>query len=94
MSAFGLQIFSHLGGLTFSSDETTWNFVDSFIVPGGSGLFKQYFILHNKEVMVVQQLINAPPVDRRAIAHTVTVNDTVVGATGGSETALIVVLMR
>ena len=91
---FGLRIHNHKSEQIYSSDEVTWNQVDSFIVYGGSGLYKDYPALVGREIMVVQTMINPPPLDRRAIAHTVSINGTVVGVNGGSETTLCMVLMR
>jgi hypothetical protein len=93
-SEYGLRINNRDGSVAYTSDAVTWNQVDTFICPGYSGVSNNYPVLLNKEVLVVQSLINAPPVDRRAIAHKIAVQGTNVSVSGGSESALIVVLVR
>ena len=91
---FGLNVFNAVGGLTYSSDDVTWNQVDFFQVAGGGSASNTYPVLSGKEVLTVQMFVNAPPTDAKATAHTVTVSGTTVSVSGGSETSYIMVLMR
>lgn len=93
-SKYGVRFFRKNGSLVYSSDEVTWNQVDTFICTQKYPISKTYPILQGREVLVVQSMMNAPPLDRRAYAHTVTVSGTTVSVGGGSETTLILVLMR
>lgn len=92
--AHGLNLFNADSSLAFSSADVTFNQVDAFQVSGGSSVSNTYAVLSGKTVQVVQMLIDPPPTDRRAIAHTISVNDTVVSVSGGSENVLVLVLMR
>jgi hypothetical protein len=98
--AHGLQIYSSTGSLTYSSTDVTWNQVDYFTVtalPSPQSVTNTYPIIIGKEVLVLQLLIDAPPTNRRALAHTITKetsNTGTVTVSGGSENALILVLMR
>lgn len=55
---------------------------------------KNYPVIAGKEVLVTQMMINPPPIDRKAIAHTIAVNGTEVTVSGGTEDTYILVLMR
>lgn len=92
--SFGLNVFHSNGNLTFSTDDVTWNQVDFFYVAGGGSATHTYPVLDGRSVLTVQMFINPPPVDRRAVAHTVTVAGTNVSVGGGSEGEYILVLMR
>jgi hypothetical protein len=92
--SFGLEVMKATGALAFSSDDVTWNQVDFFYVAGSSNTTKDFPVLAGREVMTVQVMIDAPPLDRKAIAHTITVSGTSVNVQGGSEKAYILVLMR
>lgn len=109
--AYGLEVYNDLGNLTYSSTDVTWNQVDYFTrgpwVTGQLATVNTYPIIINKEVLILQLLIDAPPTNRRAIAHTIYYNNTStnnygpaglspgqVYVSGGSENALILVLMR
>jgi hypothetical protein len=92
--SFGLAVFNAAGGMTYSSDDVTWNQVDFFRVDGGSSASKDYPVLAGREVLTAQMFVNAPPTDAKATAHTVTVSGTTVSATGGSEASYILVMMR
>jgi hypothetical protein len=105
--AYGLEIYNSTGALTYSSNDVTWNQVDYFTVtalPSPQSVTKTYPIIIGKEVLILQLLIDAPPTNRRAIAHTIIYNNTAtsswgtapgaVNIQGGSENALILVLMR
>lgn len=92
--SYGLEVFHTNGALTFSSDDVTWNQVDFFFVPANGGTTAMYPIIEGRQVLTVQMFINPPPNDRKATAHTVSVSGTYVSATGGSEDAYILVLMR
>jgi hypothetical protein len=93
---FGLELFSSGGNTTFSTTDVTWNQVDYLFVPKNSSASGVYPAIAGREVLTVQMFINSPPTDREATAHTVTVDATTntVTATGGSEDAYIMVLMR
>ena len=96
----GLEVYNSTGGLVYSSADVTWNQVDYFSVNAltGTSYSKTYSFLANagKEVKILQILVNAPPTDRRALAHTTSFNSStgVVTISGGSESAFILVLMR
>lgn len=90
----GVEIYDASGNLTYSVNDVTWNQVDYFFVAGGGSASNTYPILDGREVLVFQLLIDPPPSDRRAQAHTLTVSGTTVTASGGSENAYVLVLMR
>ncbi len=90
----GIEVYDVSGNLTYSTADVTWNQVDFFFVAGGGSASQSYAVLDGREALTVQILINAPPLDRRALAHEVSVSGTTVTASGGSEDAYILVLMR
>lgn len=92
--SFGLNVFNASGGLAYSSSDVTWNQVDFFLVPANGSVTNSYSVLSGREVLTVQMFVNAPPTDRKATAHTVSVSGTTVSASGGSESSYIMVLMR
>jgi hypothetical protein len=92
--SYGMNVYQQSGGLTYSTADVTWNQVDYLFVGGNSSASANYSVLSGREVLTVQIMIDAPPTDRRALAHTVSVNGTTVSASGGSENAYILVLMR
>lgn len=91
---FGMNVMNSAGGLTYSSTDVTWNQVDFLYVGGYGSVSHNYPVLSGKEVLLVQMMIDQPPVDRRALAHNVTISGTTVSASGGSENTYILVLMR
>lgn len=93
--SFGINLFNANGSLGYSSSDVTWNQVDFFSLGGGQGtVTASYQQLIGREVLVLQIFISPPPVDRKAIAYTITVSGAVVTMSGGSESVFIVVLMR
>ena len=92
--AQGIQLFGADGALTYSSSDVTWNQVAFFRVSGNTSVTNSYPIIYGREVLTLQLLINAPPTDRRALAHNVTVSGQDVSVSGGSEDAYISVLFR
>lgn len=92
--SFGLGVFRSNGALAFSSDDVTWNQVDMLHCPGGSTTNRTYSMLAGREVLAVQVMIDPPPLNRRAIAHTVSVSGNNVTVSGGSEAAYVIILMR
>ena len=91
---FGLEILNAAGNTSYSSDDVTWNQVDFLYVPANGGVGSVYPVLEGRSVLTVQMFVNPPPNDRRAIAHTVTINGNGVYASGGTEAAYLLVLMR
>ena len=92
--SYGLQIFKANGALGFSSDEVTWNQIDLLYCPGNTATYRYYPALVGREGLGVQILISPPPLNRKAIAHNVTISGGNVSVSGGSENAYILVLMR
>ena len=92
--SFGANFFNASGAGTYSSADVTWNQVDFLFVPGGGSVSAVYPVIAGREVLTSQMFIDAPPVDRRAVAHTVAVSGTTVSASGGSENTFLLVLMR
>ncbi len=92
--SYGLGVFRSNGVLAFSSDDVTWNQVDMLYCPGGSSTYRTYRMLAGREALAVQVMIDPPPLNRRAIAHTVTFSGTNVTISGGSEAAYVIILMR
>lgn len=94
--AFGLKMYKSNGLVAYDSESVTWNQVDQVYVPeNGSGTWN-YPLLINKEILVVQMLIDPPPFTRAAIAHTITSSNVTgtISISGGSESAYFWVLMR
>ena len=91
---YGLNLFGPDSHLTYSTDDVTWNQVDFFVVGGGGSASNNYPVIAGKEVLVSQMFINSPPLDRKALAHTITVSGTNVSVSGGSESVYVIVLMR
>lgn len=90
----GLQIFKADAHLSFSSADVTWNQVDFFRVEAGEGIANYYAALAGREVLTVQMLINPPPTNQKATAHTVSVSGNTVNVSGGTVPCFILVLMR
>lgn len=91
---FGLGVFKAGGALAFSSADVTWNQVDFLYVPGYGSVVQEYPVLAGREVLTVQMMIDPPPIDRKAIAHTISVSGNIVTVAGGSENTYVLVLMR
>jgi hypothetical protein len=91
---YGLNIYKPNHSLAYSTTDVTWNQVDFFYVAGGGSASHVYPTIAGREVLTTQVLVNSPPTNRRAYAHNVTVSGTTVSASGGSENAYILVLMR
>jgi hypothetical protein len=92
--SFGLAVFAANGLLTYSSEDVTWNQVDFFYLPAGGSVSNNYPVLDGHEVLLAQVFVQAPPSDRKAIAPTLSQSGTTITASGGSEAAFILVLMR
>lgn len=92
--AYGLNLYHSTGALTYSSSDVTWNQVAAFQVNANASSSTTYSVLQNRTVQVVQMFIDPPPTDRKATAHTISVNGTSVSVSGGNENVLILVLMR
>jgi hypothetical protein len=99
-TTYGLEVYSASSQLIYSSADVTWNQVDYFTVPAlpaPQSVTNTYPVIIGREVLVLQLLVDTPPTDRRALAHTIskeTVTTGSVTVSGGSENALILVLMR
>jgi hypothetical protein len=91
---YGLNIYKSNHSLAYSTTDVTWNQVDFFMVAGGGSVSNNYPVISGKEVLTTQIMVNSPPLDRRAYAHTITVSGTNVSVSGGTEAAYILVLMR
>lgn len=91
---YGMEIYKASGLLAYSSNDVTWNQVDFFLVPGGGSVAMDYPALQGRESLAVQMMIDPPPIDRRAIAHNITISGTTVLVSGGSENIYVLVLMR
>jgi hypothetical protein len=92
--AFGLELRDSSNTVTFSSSSVTWSQVAFFAVAANGSASNNYSVLSGRTVLALQVQINAPPLTRKAIAHTITVNGTNVSVSGGSEAAYILVLMK
>jgi hypothetical protein len=92
--SYGLNVYNANGALGYSSADVTWNQVDFFRVEGGASSSRDYSVIAGREVLLFQILINPPPLDRRAIAHNLSVSGQTVFAGGGSEASYVLVLMR
>ena len=92
--AYGIELFNSSGVTTFSSTDITWNQVAAFQVNGGASSSASYPAISGRTVLVSQMFINAPPTDRKALAHTISVSGTTVTISGGNETVFILVLMQ
>lgn len=92
--SYGLGVFTAQRDLSYSSADVTWNQVDFFLAPRNGFVQNNYPVILGREVLVAQIMIDPPPIDRKAIAHTITVGGTLVTASGGSEDTFILVLMR
>ena len=91
---FGLAIARANRRVSYSSLDVTWNQVDFFEVAAGGSAYRDYPALSGRESLIVQVMIDPPPLNRRALAHTTAVSGTTVSVYGGSERAFILVLMR
>jgi len=91
---FGVNIMSGTGRLIYSTAVVTWNQVDFFYLPGGQTFSKFYQVLVGKEVLVTQLFVNPPPLDRAAVAYTISSSNGTVTLSGGSEAVFVLVLMR
>lgn len=90
----GLNVYDAYGRLTYSSADVTWNQVDFYYVPGYGSDSRYLSALVGREVLLYQVLINPPPTDRRAVAHTLAHSNGTVSVWGGTEASYVLVLMR
>lgn len=96
LNEFGLKLYKSNGLVAYDSNSVTWNQVAQvYVASNGSGSWT-YPLLINKEILVVQMLIDPPPITRAAIAHTITSSNVTgtISISGGSENAYFWVLMR
>jgi hypothetical protein len=100
MSLGGIAILNSAGRRVYDSNDVTWNQIDSFVksrpsaLGGGRSLTRNYPQLEGREFLGVQVFIDPPPLDRKALAWNFTRSGTSITISGGSERALILVLMR
>lgn len=92
--SYGIEIRNEYGALTYSTSDVTWNQVDFFSIAANGSVTNTYPALAGREFLSFQVLIDPPPLDRKAIAHTITRSGTQVSVSGGSENAFILILMR
>mgnify|MGYP001130320236 CR=1 FL=1 len=92
--SFGFQIFDANGVLRFDSTDITWNQVTFYTVAAGGSDSRVIPELSGKAVAINQIMIDPPLFDRKAVAHTVSVNGTTVDISGGSEEVYIIVLVK
>lgn len=93
-TGFGMDVRNAAGSVVFSTNDVTWNQIDMFLIEAKQEVVKTYPILQGREFLGTQLLIDPPPLDREAIAHTITRSGNTVTVKGGSEKAYIVVLVR
>lgn len=91
---YGMAIARANRRVSYSSLDVTWNQVDFFEVAGGDSAYRVYDVLIDRETLGVQMLIDPPPLNRRAVAHNISIIGSQVFVSGGSERAFILVLMR
>lgn len=92
--SFGFQIFDSGGTLRFDSTDVTYNQVAFYSVSGGSSDSRSIPQIGGKTVAVGQVMIDPPLLDRKAVAHSISVSGTTVSVSGGSESVYIIVLVR
>jgi hypothetical protein len=94
--SFGLKMYRSNGLVAYDSNSVTWNQVDQVYVPAGASRILTYPIMVNKEILVVQMLIDTPALNRKSIAADfLTDNRTgTVAISGNSENAYFWILMR
>lgn len=92
--SYGLAIYRANASLVYSSADVTWNQVDTLYVPGGGTISVNYPLLVGRETLCVQMMVDQPPLNRKATAHTITVSGQNITISGGSENAYFWVLMR
>ena len=92
--SFGINIFSDDGKLIYDSNSVTWNQVDMFLVPANSATYRSYPMLNGRTIRATQMFLNPPPVNARAVAHTVSISGTNVSVSGGNQDVYIMVLMQ
>ena len=92
---YGYLMRDHEGIIVFSTANTTWSQVDTFLAPGGETTERQYDALRGREGMAIRTPVNPPPADRLRSLHGVDfLSNGRVRASGGEEDTLIVVLLR
>lgn len=92
----GIEIRDQFGTLTYSTDDVTWNQLDFFYAPANTTVTNVYPILSGREFLAYQVMIDPPPLDRKAIAHTITrrTDQITIEVSGGSENTFVLLLMR
>jgi len=92
--SFGFQIFDANGVLRFDSTDITWNQVTFYTVAADGSDSRVIPQISGKAVAIGQIMIDPPLTDRKATAHTISVNGTTVSVSGGSEDVYIIVLVK
>ena len=92
---YGYLMRDHEGIIVFSTANTAWSQVDTFLAPGNETTERQYDALRGREGTAIRTPVNPPPADRLRSLHGVDfLSGGRVRARGGEEDTLIVVLMR
>ncbi len=92
--SYGLNVYHSTGSLTYSSSDVTWNQVDFFQVSGGGSASNSYPIINGRDVLLLQMFINPPPLNRKALAHTLSKSGTTINVSGGTEDVYVLVLRK
>jgi hypothetical protein len=92
--SYGLNVYHSTGSLTYSSSDVTWNQVDFFQVSGGGSASNSYPIINGRDVLLLQMFINPPPLNRKALAHTLSKSGATINVSGGTEDVYVLVLMK
>ena len=93
----GLNLFSQAGGLTYSTLDTTWFLLSTFLLAANTSTTRSYAIPNGGLIRVQVQMINTPPASTEDYAPIVSIigNSITVGpnSTGTSSASIITVLL-
>lgn len=98
---YGYMLRDAYGGVVFSTRNTTWSQVATYLVPGGASDTRTLRAIRNRDALAVRVAIDPPPTDRLQKLHEVTFGTLWGGGlsgkvtvSGGKEDTLVMVLMR
>lgn len=69
--SYGIKMWDASGGVTYSSEDVTWNLLASVIAPANAGASWSITVAAYPEKLIVRQMIEEVRPDQESFIHTV-----------------------